>query len=265
MIHRFPGGEEQRLTDHPHADTFPRISPDGTRVVFCRSREPWVSQRNPEPWDVMLLDLATGTERRVAEFGNTPTWADDQHVVFQRHGDQIVKVALESRQEQVLWAAGRDGVPAGAALQTPSLSPIHGWLAVTLRGTSRGTWISRQPGMLEPVGGGCEITWAPDEQFLYYVDKGGRQQNAIHRRAPGNAAPELWLDLPGDFSHEYFPKLSHDGRWLAFGASQGDHEHDTADYEIFLWKVGTPPRETARITFHTGNDCWPDVFVEPGP
>ena len=40
-------------------------------------------------------------------------------------------------------------------------------------------------------------------------------------------------------------------------------EHgDRADYEIFLWEVGTDPAGATRLTFHTGNDQWPDVFVE---
>ena len=87
-------------------------------------------------------------------------------------------------------------------------------------------------------------------------------RNAIWRRAPGTAAGEPWLDLPGEFSHEYFPRLSRDGRLLVFGASAGGHEHDTADYEIFAWEPGTPPDAAVRLTYHTGNDCWPDIWLE---
>jgi hypothetical protein len=50
---------------------------------------------------------------------------------------------------------------------------------------------------------------------------------------------------------------------MVLGASAGGHEHDTADYEIFLWKTGAPAAAAARLTFHTGNDCWPDVWLEP--
>ena len=82
-------------------------------------------------------------------------------------------------------------------------------------------------------------------------------------RAGRNAAP--LLDMPGEWSHEYFPRVSNDGALLAFGASRGDHEHDVADYEIFLWRIGTPPEQAARVSFHTGNDQWPDVWVAPRP
>jgi len=71
------------------------------------------------------------------------------------------------------------------------------------------------------------------------------------------------LDMPGEWSHEYFPRVSNDGGLLVFGASRGDHEHDTADYEIFLWPLGALPEQAARVSFHTGNDQWPDIWVQP--
>ena len=42
----WPGGKLSRLTTDPHVDRSPKISPDGTRVAFARSRLPWVSVRN---------------------------------------------------------------------------------------------------------------------------------------------------------------------------------------------------------------------------
>jgi Tol biopolymer transport system component len=76
-----------RLTEHPHAESFPRISPDGRKIIFARSRQPWVSLRNPIPWDVYLLDLESGSERLLAEFGNAPTWSTDGSLAyFQRRG-----------------------------------------------------------------------------------------------------------------------------------------------------------------------------------
>ena len=45
------------------------------------------------------------------------------------------------------------------------------------------------------------------------------------------------MDLPGAYSHEYFPRVSNDGRWLVWGAAASGHEHDRADYEIFVWQT----------------------------
>ena len=62
----------------------------------------------------------------------------------------------------------------------------------------------------------------------------------------------------------YWPKDSSNGEYMVFGASRSpkEHEHDTEDYEIFLWKVGSDSSKATRLTFHTGNDNWPDVYIE---
>ena len=69
------------------------------------------------------------------------------------------------------------------------------------------------------------------------------------------------MDLPGRRSHEYFPQLSSDGKWLVWGVTQRGHDHDTADYEIYLWEVGTPREKAVRLTRNSGNDRWPDIFI----
>ena len=48
-----------------------------------------------------------------------------------------------------------------------------------------------------------------------------------------------------------------------WGAAAEGHEHDRADYEIFVWRVGTPWEGATRLTYHTGNDQWPDLWVRP--
>jgi hypothetical protein len=70
-----------------------------------------------------------------------------------------------------------------------------------------------------------------------------------------------FMDMPGRRSHEYFPQFSVDGKYLVWGITQRGHDHDIADYEIYLWEVGEPPEKAARLTFHSGNDRWPDIFI----
>jgi hypothetical protein len=252
-----------RLTTNPCAEYFSRISPDGRFVVFCRGREPWVSQRNYAHWDIHLLDLQSGKERLLAEKGNVPTWsADGTKVRFQREGNQFVEHEVATGRERILFQAGRGDLPENTILETPVYSDVRHSLAVTLRGAWRATALVDAAGTVRRVGGGCELAWAPDSAYLFYVDGGGRMKNAIYRVDPDSLKRSLWLDLPGDYSHEYFPKVSNDGRFLVLGASSGGHEHDRADYEIFLWRIGTPPESAVRLTYHTGNDCWPDVFID---
>jgi len=261
-----PGMEIRRLTTNPHVDYYPRISPDGKRIVFARSRITWVSQRNPVPWDVYLLDIETGAERRIAEYGNTPTWSHDGGTVyFERKGAQFVALDLESGRESVLFESGAGSVPADTVLQTPDFSGAEQAMAVTLRKAKRGTAVFYLDDRIVVVGGGCQLGWMPPASRLCYVDKGGRQKNAIYTFDLEKRKRSLLLDLQGGLSHEYFPRFSADGRFLVCGASsgaRGQHEHDTGDYEIFMWKAGTPPEDAVRLTHHTGNDCWPDIFLK---
>ncbi len=260
-----PELETRRLTDHPHADTYPRVSPDGRRIVFCRSRLPRVSQRDPVPWDVWLLDMRSGETRRVAEHGYMPTWTEDgARIIFDRGGRQVIELDPETGEERVWYESGRSPIPEGVILQTPEGRRAEGRLAVTFRGRQRDTRLlgPGEASVRVGSGRGCQVNWAPDGSFVYYVDHGGRGGNTIFRAAPDGGDARAWLDLPEPYSHEYFPRLSRNGRWLVLGASAEGHEHDRADYEIFLWRVGEPQESAIRVTFHTGNDCWPDLYLQ---
>jgi hypothetical protein len=51
---------------------------------------------------------------------------------------------------------------------------------------------------------------------------------------------------------------------MVWGITQRGHDHDIADYEIYLWEVGSPMDSSVRLTFHSGNDRWPDIFIPAG-
>jgi len=260
-LRSFPDGALRQLTAHPHTEYFPRISPDGKRIVFARAHQPWVSQRNVYAWDVWMLDLDTGQERMLAKNGNVPTWSTDgETVYFQRNANQVVSVGVETHEERVLYESGVnvDVVPE-TELQTPDIAS-DGRLAVTLRKTMRATAVVDSESGLTKTGNGCQLVWTPGERFLLKIDGGGRGQNAVYRINARTFEQEQLFDAPGEFSHEYFPMLSNHGDVLVFGASSGGHEHDTADYEIFAWVVGSDPSDAVRLTHHTGNDCWPDIY-----
>jgi hypothetical protein len=252
-----------RLTTHPHSEYYPRISPDGESVVFARGHEIYVSHRNALAWDVILLDLKTNTERLIAKNGNVPTWSEDGHKIrFQRNGNQFVEYSLITGKEKVLMESGKNiPIPPTVILETPMWSDRRNAMSVTLRGEIRGTFIIEPGGKMRQIGDGCELFWNPDSSYLYYVDHGGRMENAFYKVDPETLQRTMWFDSPGDYSHEYFPKVANTGDILVFGASAGGHEHDREDYEIFLWKIGTPPETAVRLTYHTGNDNWPDLYL----
>ncbi len=262
-----PDRKITRLTSHPHTEFHSRISPDGSHVVFSRSHIPWVSQRNQAPWDVIILNLKTGEERLLAKNANWPTWsADGKYVYFLRNLIEFTQINVKSGKEAVVYRSGEGDIGNKTILQTPHISPNRKHMSVTLRGGQHRIGISDFDGQFREIADGCQLTWSRDGSFLYYVDYGGKQKNAFYIYEPEKDKKTMWLDLPGDYSHEYFPKLSSSEDYLIFGSSTGDHEHDAADYEIFLWQVGTPAETANRLTFHTGNDNWPDIFIsEPLP
>lgn len=246
---RLPDGPVERLTTHDHTDTYPRISPCGKLVVFCRSQETVVSQRNPAPWDVYLLDLADGSEKLLAQHGFTPTWTDyGNAVVFVRGGSQVIHLNLETGVEQVIASAGSNGIPQDNVFQTPDYQSDAGLLAATLRGSLRATAILQADNPPQIVGGGCQLSWFPDRSQLYFVDNTRGRANIFKRVDPSDATSTAWYAPAPPYERAYFPRLSADEELLVYGAAASGHEHDQADYEIFIVRPSTPQSQPARLT-----------------
>jgi hypothetical protein len=180
----------------------------------------------------------------------------------------VIRVELATGRETLLLdTATTAGIIGG--IQTPELSPDGRRLALTVRsatfdgvavvdlGTRAVTRIQEEQA--------CQLTWTPAGGLLW-MQSSGNGGTRVMGLAPGAAprAAGVVMDLPGRYSHEYFPRVSSDGRWLAWGAAAEGHEHDRADYEIFVWALGTPPASAVRLTHHPANDQWPDIFVRRG-
>lgn len=255
----WPSGQLTRLTRSPAVDAAPRISPDGRHVAFARSREEWVSFRNREDWDVWVLDLKTDRERLVAERGADPCWTGDgKAVVFHRGGREIVRLDLETGAETVLGSA-----PKKVSWVGPSIDSAGERLAVTvLGGRPRTALVSLATGAETRVAEGRQLAFAPPGKWLTMWVEGGPTDNRICRVDPAGPVVENLLDMPGYWTHEASPRLSNDGALLVFGAARDGGELDAADYEIFLWRVGDAPERAARVSFHAGNDQWPDIHVD---
>lgn len=258
-----------KLTSHPHTETYPRISPNGKRLVFSRAHQVWVSQRNTVAWDVYVLDLATMQEQRIAQNATAPRWLNNQEVTFLHDATKVQKVNVDTGQSQLVFAGGGNNrIPPGAALQNPSVNSKTNSVTFTARqshiGSNTGHWGTAVTSGDDhrAVMNGCELAWSSDGDYLYQVNPDAKSLKIV-KIDPDTLNSELMIDLAGEFSHEYWPKESANGEYMVFGASRGpkDHEHDTKDYEIFLWKVGSDSSKATRLTFHTGNDNWPDVYI----
>ncbi|NKB88799.1 MAG: hypothetical protein GKS06_11330 [Acidobacteria bacterium] len=257
---RLPAGKLEQLTDHPNVDFGARFSPDGTRLVFMRSRREWVSFRETNAWDVHVMDLDSGASRRVARRGYHPTWSASERIVFQRD-KQVIELDLAAETERVLFdttasAEGRD-------LGDPELHPDGNQLAMVLARfgaivtpTDGGEFLRLTPGHV------CQTTWVPGTSDLLWMEAEGNGGTRVMRGSADGSRSDVFMDLPGDRSHEYFPKLSSDGSWMVWAAAAEGHEHDRADYEIYAWRVGDSWESARRLTFFSGNDQWPDIFLD---
>ena len=264
----------RQLTNTPTASTFPRFAPDGQRLVFLRSQQERVSIRNLTAWDVYVINSDGRGERRLAQGGLHPTWtADGTAVVFHR-GTQVFRVALATGQETPILDVARE-LP-GIDDDAGDLEPSHDGqqFGFVVRGTFTGAYGLRGPfsgaAVLDPRAHtlarltqeqACQTTWAPDGQSLLWMETGGNGGTRVMTGRPDGRERRVFIDLPGARSHEYFPKLSNDGRWFVWGATAEGHEQDQANYEIFVWEVGTPWETAIQLTHHPGNSNWPDLWI----
>lgn len=197
------------------------------------------------------------------------TWVSDDEIVFARV-TAIIKRKLSGGEETVLVDSAKVPELDGALMQQPEMSKDGNFVAITLRGSKRetGIWDVRKKKWTR-TGEGCQINWAPSGDEVYWVHPTGNGgSRVLHLPVTDGKATKsdsdldaiTLVDIPGRRSHEYFPQLSSDGKWLVWAATQRGHDHDTADYDIYLWEVGTPASEAVRLTYNSANDRWPDIF-----
>ena len=258
-------GSVRRLTHHPHVDYFSRFSPDGTQISFLRSRRSWVSFRELDGWDLYVMNADGTNVRQLADHAYHPTWQPDgMGLVFLRE-NKVIHLDLATGDETLI----QDGStpPLEGRINNPELAP-DGRLSVTVRHRKQRVGVlSADRATYAAVSdiGACHITWVPGTDRVVWVSGEGRGGNRIMHGKPGRPGGKVLIDLPGERSHEYFPRVTNDGEWLVWGATAEGHEHDRADYEIFVWRMGQPWESASRITHSAGNDQWPDLYIDRVP
>lgn len=266
------GSGTRQVTRGNKTDWYPRISPDGRRILFTRSKLDWTAETNanfPERWDTWVVNVDGSGEKLLVPNSTWATWRPDGSIVFSRGADVFTCAGDGTGEKRIV--DGRTSLKGGIA-QNPNMSSDGKFLAITLRGSQRsvgvlnlgnGQWFE------SATGGGCQMTFFPGKHRVMRVNptgNGGTELYAYDLDAAGrhgslSAAQQKWIDLPGRRSHEYFPQPSPDGKWLVWAATDRGHDHDIADYEIHLLKVGESADKAVRLTFHSGNDRWPDIWT----
>jgi Tol biopolymer transport system component len=270
------GSNVHAITKGDAVDWFPRFSPDGSRILFTRSKKGWVYERDANAdgkWDIYTITPEGTDETKVVDNASWGGWLNNDEIVYVR-STAVYRRALGGGPETLLVDSSKESALDGALLQQPEMSKDGAYLAITLRGSKRetGVWNLAKKTWTR-TGEGCQINWAPSGNEIYWVHPTGNGGSRVMHLPMAGGKPSksdsdldaiTLIDIPGRRSHEYFPQMSADGKWLVWGATQRGHDHDIADYEIYIWEVGTDPAKAARLTFHSGNDRWPDIFIPSG-
>ena len=273
------GTDQKPLTNSPNnVDWYPRLSPDGSTVLFVRSKSGWAPENDAEmfeKWDLWTVAVDGSREKKTAGDGVWGTWRPGGDSIVFARGSRVFIRDLGNGEEKEIFNA-ETAFKKGAFAQQPDMSPDGRFLAMTLRGTMRETGIwNFEKKEWHSTGGGCEMGWFPSGTKVYRMNEGqgngGTEVLQIELdkdgkpvgRISGLSVPKemRFFDLPGRRSHEYFPKFDSDGKYMVWCATQYGHEHDIADYEVYLWKIGNDKKGAVRLTFHTANDRWPDIFI----
>jgi len=269
------GSNVRPITKGDNVDWFPRFSPDGSRILFTRSKKGWVFERDANTdgkWDIFTVSPDGADLTKVVDNASWGTWIGNDEIVYAR-STALYRRKLAGGDETLLVDSTKVKDLDGALLQQPEMSRDGNYVAITLRGSKRetGIWDLREKAWTR-TGEGCQINWFPQGGEVYWVHPTGNGgSRVLHLPVTGSKPAKsdadldaiTLIDIPGRRSHEYFPQLSSDGKWLVWAATQRGHDHDIADYEIYLWEVGSPADKAVRLTYHSGNDRWPDIFI-PG-
>jgi hypothetical protein len=274
------GSDQKQLTSGDHVDWFSRFSPDGKKVLFTRSKAGWERESEADvfdKWDLFTIGIDGTGEQKVADNGCWGTWRPGGDSIVFARGPKVFIKDLKSGNEIEIFDA-EVSIKKGTYSQEPNLSPDGKKIAITLRGSSRetGVWnvVTKQ---WYKTGAGCQSDWFPDgkkilrmnegqgnggtEVLAFSVDENGKPMDSF----TGLTIPKQmrFMDIPGRRSHEYFPKIDKTGKWMVWCSTQVGHEHDMVDYEVYIWNITTDKtKDLVRLTFHTGNDRWPDIFIE---
>jgi hypothetical protein len=246
----------------------PHISPDGRWIAWL-SLEPGPDrypEGRPETGILRLLRPDGSGQRTLAP--RARTYGEHRAAVW--HGsDRLAFIDGEGRSARLSLGSGRTEV------LTTRPHPLSGWLIdPTLTHATDGTptfslYDSGTRSVTElQAFGGCQPYFTQDGGWgywiagaggpLYRIDFETRETSVVLRKNDPRA---------GAWGYIYFPMLSPDRRLLAFGASDGGHDHWRADYDIHVAEVhpetldlvGSP----VRVAPHPATDRFPDVWLDP--
>lgn len=265
------GGEERVLSrEEPgRAHCCAHFSPDGKFFTYLSL--PAAEARYPREGatgELRRHDLASGQEKTLV--ARARTYFEHRAAVF-RDADHLVYIDENGRSRELSLSAGESR----PLIDGPATA--HGWLpdptySFATQGTPTFSPLAAAERLVRPrpTLGGCQPYFTADGRFGYYVAGAGGPIRAIEL-ASGRKHEILRKGdprLPADRRYLYFPMISGDRSLLVWGASDGGHDHFSADYDIFLAEIDSRSLELTgaplRVSASPAADRFPDVWAPAG-
>ncbi len=248
------GSGLRTVVDSPEEEMFPDIHPDGEWLVYARARTTSLKA----PADIHICRIDGSQDRVLLQNATFPSFtADGRFVIGERQRRGIIRVDIQSGQEQEIFPAGQ-GPFMRAQIAKPRISPDQQWVAFTSDAPRRWTaWAVRlKDGKAVQLGEGCQPVWSVDPARVYHVATRGMKERTgflLSDLPQGQGRTVLDNDAPR--GHEYFPAIFQD-RLIFYAASRiKEHDHDSANYQLYIHdlKAGW----TARLTCDGFTNRWP--------
>jgi len=226
----------------------PRLSPNGRQILFGYGKA-----RHTEAW---IADSSSGEARKLT-IGSPLNWLPDGSGFLLLRGKQIFRFDLASGEA----TPAVDVEIASASDSGGMVGYVEPSLRAGVFRFKRNEYIDLSDGTILKTTGGCEPHLTADGHFMYWVE--GPKDFRVWDTQTDEERQMLGTPPVEPYNYTYFPTVSGDLRWLLYGASPSQHSHSTSDYEVYLQQLDDwqPTGAPVRLTFNTGTDRWPNLWV----
>lgn len=220
-------GERRQLTDDTATSSYPRISPDGTRVVYQSDRD--------GDFDIYVLDLSSSNTTRLTDNNVTdrlPTWSPDGEWILYSSDTRedgnydLLRVSAHGGPPEIVYSDGKRSSHARYSHDGRYLVFTNG------ESGNAATWEILK---MELATGTVQIltrnsvrdaspSFSPDDETIVYVTEGEGGAAVAIMNADGSGLPKVIYDGPGfEWGMDYSPN----GKYIIFNSQESRSGNST--------------------------------------
>ncbi len=243
------------------------ISPDGSWVAYLSHPDAMAGYADGGSEGTLHLIRPDGSGDRVLAERARSSW--ESRAVVWRSADELIYIRGDG--STVLHDLRDDRIEILANDPSGKTWLINSRLSHATSGAADFATYNRASGAIatRTTYGGCQPYFSHDGRWGYWsAGTGGPiKRLELLTNEVSTILSKSDARIPDGLGYAYFPMFSRDGRLFAFAASDYQHNHFLADYEIFVAESDPETLEllgnAVRMTSHPGTDRFPDVFLEP--